>query len=89
MAFERRPNRGNIFRNKDKKEERHPDFKANGKDSILLELPGGGTIEVEVAIWKKSSDKAKEYLSVSLKAVGATTAAAPPPVQADPTKPPF
>lgn len=53
--YEQRNNSGSIFLN-NKKAENHPDFK--GKCKV-------NGVEMEVAVWKKFSDKAGEWMSMS------------------------
>lgn len=63
MAFEQRPNSATLFKNKDKKEDKHPNLKGTG----LLELDDGRVVELELAAWTKESDRAGKFLSLSIK----------------------
>lgn len=62
MAWEQRPGSTNLFFNRDKKEERHPDFK--GECSIEI---NGKLYLLDVRLWRKESSRAGEYFSLSLK----------------------
>jgi hypothetical protein len=62
MAFEQRPNSGTLFKNRDKKEPKHPDLKGDG----LIEI-AGTLYPVEIGAWTKETPKAGKFLSLSLK----------------------
>ena len=61
MAYETRENTGSLFRNKDKKEEKHPN--AKGECKI-------GGIVYEVAAWTKKDKNGNPWQSLSFKQKG-------------------
>jgi hypothetical protein len=67
MAFEKRPNSGQLFKN-DKKGDnsRAP----NLKGSALLQLENGELLELDLAAWTRESEKAGRWLSLSIKLKG-------------------
>jgi hypothetical protein len=62
MAYQQKPGQTNLFSNRDKKEERHPDFK--GECSVEI---AGKLYPLDIAVWRKQSDRAGEYFSVSIR----------------------
>jgi uncharacterized protein (DUF736 family) len=58
VAFEQRPNTGSLFRNEDKKTDRHPDFSGTVDiDGVAYSLSG----------WGKTSKNGKRFLSLSIR----------------------
>jgi len=66
MAYTQQiPGKTNLFSNRDKKSEKHPDFKGE----IQVEIDG--TLHLlDIAMWRKSSDRAGEFFGVSIKLKG-------------------
>lgn len=58
MSYTQRENSGVLFKNNDKKTEKHPDYKGN------LNVEG---VEYFFDAWKKVSSKGDTFLSVSVK----------------------
>jgi hypothetical protein len=52
-----------LFSNRKKTDDRQPDFKAEA----TVDLGNGQTITLDLAMWRKQSDRAGEYFSLSLK----------------------
>src|SRR6516162_4987472 len=65
MAYQQKPGQTNLFSNRDKKEERHPDFKGECSIEIADRL-----YPLDIAMWRKESDRAGEYFSVSIRLKG-------------------
>jgi hypothetical protein len=66
LPYEFRPGQGQLFKNRDRKNEKHP----NLKGTALLELADGTTVELDIAGWTKESPKAGKWLSLSIKLKG-------------------
>ena len=58
MNYEQKPGAGALFKNKNKKSEKHPDMTGN------IILPDG--TQMQIAAWKKVSKNGLEFLSLSL-----------------------
>jgi hypothetical protein len=73
MPYELKPGQGQLFRNHEKKEDRHPNVKGNAMldasavRQYLAEHPDATTIPLELAAWTKESDRAGKWLSLSVK----------------------
>ena len=65
MVFEQRVNSGQLFRNRDKKTDKHPDLKGEA----LIEIDGQH-YPLEIAAWAKESDRAGKFFSLSIKLKG-------------------
>ena len=63
MAYEQRVNSGQLFKNRERKNDKAPNLKGVG----LLELEDGSLIELEIAAWTRESPKAGRWLSLSIK----------------------
>ena len=70
MSYTQRENSGVLFKNNDKKTEKHPDYKGN------LNVEG---VEYFFDAWKKVSAKGDTFLSVSVKKKNVQRAATPAP----------
>jgi hypothetical protein len=68
MAYEQRPNSGQLFKNRERKNPNAPNLKGTG----LLELEDGSLVELELAAWTKESPKAGKWLSLTIKLKDAT-----------------
>ena len=69
MAYEQKPNQGNLWINKYKKAESHPALRGSVfVDKVLLEdlinKTKGGLVEVALAGWNKQTNSGDPYLSV-------------------------
>ena len=67
--YKQRPNSGSMFINRDKQEDKHPDFTGRlliGPD--LLELVQAGE-ELQISGWKKQTKGGQTFLSLSVKKV--------------------
>jgi hypothetical protein len=67
MAYEQRPNSGQLFKNRERKNEKHPNLKGTG----LLELADGTLVQLEIAAWTKESPNAGRWLSLTIRQKGA------------------
>jgi hypothetical protein len=65
MAWEAKPGTGTLFRNRDKKDTKHPDLRGDA----LVEIDGH-QYPLEIAAWTKESQKAGKFLSLSIKLKG-------------------
>jgi hypothetical protein len=76
MAFEQRANSAQLFKNRDKKSDSHPNLKGEGAldataiRQYLADNPETSTIPLELAAWTKESEKAGKWLSLSVKLKG-------------------
>lgn len=65
MAYEQRMSSGNLFRNRDKaKNPKAPDLKLI--DPIQVQV-GDQIAELDIAGWRRTSEKAGEFISLSVK----------------------
>ena len=66
MAYELKPNTGNLFHSKVKKHPKAPDYQGE----VLVDLSSlevkGNQVKIRLAGWKKTSDKGTTYLSLSV-----------------------
>jgi hypothetical protein len=62
MAYQQKPGQTNLFSNRDKTSDKHPDFKGE----CQLEI-NGRLYPLDIAMWRKESDRAGEYFSVSIR----------------------
>lgn len=66
MAYESRPNKGNLFHQKVKKNPKAPDYTGE----LLIDLDAlevkGNKVKVRLAGWKMTSDKGTTYLALSV-----------------------
>ena len=73
MPYKLKPGQGQLFRNREKKEDRHPNVKGNAMidasavHQYLAEHPDATTMPLELAAWTKESDRAGKWLSFSVK----------------------
>jgi hypothetical protein len=65
MPYQQKPGQTNLFSNRDKKEERHPDFKGECQVEI-----NGHLYPLDIAMWRKESERAGEFFSVSIRLKG-------------------
>ena len=65
MAYEHKPGSFSLYKNKDKDNDRHPDYKGYGKDA-------DGN-DIEVAAWIKRSEGRDSFMSCSFKLKQAKT----------------
>jgi hypothetical protein len=65
MPYEQRPGSGTLFRNREKKNDKHPDLKGDA----LVEIDGQ-LYALELAAWTKQSELAGEFFSVSIRLKG-------------------
>lgn len=63
MAFEHEPGKISIFKNDKSGNEKAPEYRGRGK----LELPDGGTMKVEVALWVNQDKNGNKYFGGSIK----------------------
>jgi hypothetical protein len=63
MPYEQRPNSGQLFLNRKRKNDNAPNLKGSG----LLELEDGHMVELDIAAWTKESPKAGKWLSLTIK----------------------
>ncbi len=66
MAWETKPGQGQLFKNRDRKTEKHP----NLKGTALLELADGSTVELDIAAWTRETRTGDKFLSLSVKLKG-------------------
>jgi hypothetical protein len=62
MAYRQKPGQTNLFSNRDKTSDKHPDFK--GECQVEIE---GRLYPLDIAMWRKQSDRAGEFFSVSIR----------------------
>jgi len=74
MAYEAKPGTGTLFRNREKKSDRHPNLKGDA----LVEIDGQ-LYQLELAAWTKQSERAGKFLSLSVKLKGARQSTQPRP----------
>ena len=67
MPYEQRPNSGQLFKNRDRKNDKAPNLKGAG----LLELEDGSLVELDIGGWTRESEKAGKWISLSIKLKGA------------------
>jgi hypothetical protein len=65
MAYEAKPGTGTLFRNRDQKTDKHSDFKGECQVEI-----NGRLYPLDIAMWRKESERAGEFFSVSIRLKG-------------------
>ena len=63
MAYEAKPGRGVIFRERDKKNPNGPDFRSPRDCTVMVD---GVERQVSFALWEKHSDKAGAFFSFTI-----------------------
>lgn len=63
MAYETPPGKITVFKNQKNGNEKQPDYRGRGN----LELPTGGTMKVEVALWLNEDKNGNKYFGGSIK----------------------
>lgn len=66
MAFQQRPGQGSLFQNKKRSSDKAPNLKGTA-----LVVVGNQTVTLELAGWERHSDKAGDWISLSVKATAA------------------
>ena len=65
MAYEHNPGNGSLFKNKNKKTEKSPQYTGGGV-IVVPPMPNGGELKVDLAGWVKEGPNGK-FISLSLK----------------------
>lgn len=62
MSYENKPGTGALFKNEQKKSDKHPDLRGPFYESIE-----GETVEREISAWVRKSKKGQTYLSLQVR----------------------
>lgn len=72
MPYEEQVNRGNIWTNRQKRKENHPDYRGEIEIDLLTlkelvdKAKAGQPAKIEIALWTRSSEKAGTYHRASI-----------------------
>jgi hypothetical protein len=62
IPYERQPGSTNLFSNREKKTERHPDYRGECQVEI-----NGKFYPLEIAMWRKHGERVGEFFGISIK----------------------